>query len=70
MLSVVPGVTTSILFAFPPHGGIVPLRFTYAWPFGAMLFVSVAALLCAVRLGGRIDDIKLARGTSLGQALH
>jgi hypothetical protein len=69
-LSAIPGVTASILMARPPSGGMVPLRFEYAWPIFATLLVSAIATLVATRLGGRVDDIKVTRGSSKGQELH
>jgi hypothetical protein len=69
-LSAIPGLTVSILLARPPKGGIIPLRFEYGWALWATLVVSLVAIALAVRLGGRIDDIKLSRGSSKGQDLH
>jgi hypothetical protein len=69
-LSAVPAVTVTILLLRPPHGGLVPVRFTYDWPLYATLVVSVVAAAFAVTLGGRVDDIKVSRGSSHGQALH
>jgi hypothetical protein len=69
-LSAIPAVAVGILLAKPPHGGIVPVRYTWDWPIYAMLGVSLVAIAFAVRLGGRADDIKVARGTSKGQHLH
>jgi hypothetical protein len=69
-LSAIPAVAVTILLAKPPHGGLVPVRFTWDWPIYAMLAVSLVAIAAAVRLGGRIDDIKVGRGTSQGQHLH
>jgi hypothetical protein len=69
-LAAVPGMTSAILLAFPPHGGIVPVRFTYEWPLVATLVASLLAIAVSVRLGGRLDDIAVPRGTSQGQALH
>ena len=69
-LSAIPGMTVGILVARPPSGGMVPLRFVYEWPIFATLILSVSALAFALRLGGRIDDIAVARGTSKGQDLH
>ena len=69
-LAAIPGVTATILLAFPPPHGIVPLRFSHAWPLGATLAASVLAVLVAARLGGRVDDIAVTRGTSDGHALH
>lgn len=69
-LSAIPAVSVAILLARPPHGGIIPVRFTWDWPIYGMLAVSLMAIAFAVRLGGRVDDIKVARGTSSGQDLH
>jgi len=69
-LSAIPAVAVTILLTKPPHGGIVPVRYTWDWPIYAMLAVSLTAIVFAVRLGGRADDIKVARGSSVGQHLH
>ena len=69
-LAAIPGVTVAILMARPPSGGIVPLRFAYGWPIFVTLAVSILATIVAVRLGGRVEDIKVSRGTSKGQDLH
>jgi hypothetical protein len=69
-LGAIPGLTVSILLARPPKGGIIPLRFEYGWALWATLFVSIAAIALAVRFGGRVDDIKVSRGSSKGQELH
>ncbi len=69
-LSSVPAVTIGILLARPPHSGLVPLRFEYGWAIWASLFVSIVATVWSLRLGGRIDDIQVSRGTSVGQSVH
>jgi len=69
-LAAIPGVTVAIFLAFPQKGGLVPVRFVYVWPFWTTLACSLAGLLCALRLGGRIDDIPVTRGTSVGQHVH
>ncbi len=69
-LSAVPGLTVAIFLAFPQKGGLVPVRFGYVWPFWATLGLSLASLVCAFRLGGRLDDIPVPRGTSVGQHVH
>ena len=69
-LSAVPAVTVGILLAKPPHGGLVPVRFTYDWGLWATLAVSLLAVAFSTRLGGRVDDIKVSRGTSDGHHLH
>jgi hypothetical protein len=69
-LAAIPAVAVTILLSKPPHGGIVPVRYTWDWPIYAMLAVSLTAIAFAIRLGGRADDIKVTRGTSQGQHLH
>lgn len=69
-LSAIPAVAIGILLARPPHGGRIPVRYTWDWPMWAMLVVSVVALAISLRLGGRADDIKVSRGTSKGQPVH
>jgi hypothetical protein len=69
-LSGVPAVTIAVLLARPPHGGIVPVRFTFDWPLWATLAVSIAAVVVAARLGGRLDDIRVSRGSSEAHQLH
>jgi hypothetical protein len=69
-LSVVPAVTVIILLSTAPHREHVPVRFAWMWPMYATLLVSVAASAVSLRLGGRIDDLKVTRGTSRGQVLH
>lgn len=70
-LSAIPGLTALILLARPPHGTHgVPLRFTFGAGLYSTLALSVVALWFAVSLGGRIDDIRLRRGTSQGRIIH
>ena len=56
--------------ARPPHSGLVPVRFDWGWPVYATALVSLAASIVSLRLGGRIDDLKVTRGTSKGSTLH
>lgn len=69
-LSAIPAVAVAILLLKPPHGGIVPVRYSWDWPIYGMLAVALTAIVFALRLGGRADDIKVSRGTSQGQHLH
>ncbi len=69
-LSAIPLIAVGILLAKPPHGSIVPVRYTWNWPLYATLVISVVAVGLSVRLGGSARDITLARGTSKGQHLH
>jgi hypothetical protein len=70
-LAAVPGMTTVVLLARPPHGSNgVPVRFTYEPALFATLALSVLAFAAALALGGRGDDIRVRRGTSAGQLVH
>jgi hypothetical protein len=62
-LSLIPGVTAVILALRPPHGGLVPVRFTYGWPLWATMCVSFAATAVGARLGGRLDVLSVSDGT-------
>jgi hypothetical protein len=71
LLAAIPGVTAVLLLARPPHGSHgVPLKFTFGYGLYAALALSVAAIAIAFRFGGRIDDIRVKRGTSQGQLVH
>ena len=71
-LAFVPVITVSILWLMPPHARYVPIRFDWGWGLYATLVLGVIATVAAVRFGGRIDDIKVARGAvaGRGQTLH
>lgn len=70
-LSSVPGATALVLLLRPPHGGHgVPLRFTFGEGVYATLALSAVALAVAALFGGRVDDIRLRRGTSRGEVVH
>jgi hypothetical protein len=69
-LSAIPAVAVGILLAKPPRGSIIPVRYTWDWPIYAMLATSLVAIVVASRLGGRIEDIQVTRGSSKGQAVH
>ncbi|MBX3191469.1 MAG: hypothetical protein KF819_31025 [Labilithrix sp.] len=70
-LAAAPAVAIAVLLLFPPHGKRgIPVRYTWDWSFWAMLAVSLFAVAVSVRLGGRVDDIKVTRGTSKGQHVH
>jgi hypothetical protein len=70
-LAAVPGMTTAVLLARPPHGSHgVPVRFTFEPALFATLALSLAAFGIALVLGGRGDDIRVRRGTSAGQLVH
>lgn len=69
-LSAIPGVAIAILLAKPPHGGRIPVRYTWDWPMWATLVVSVLAVGFSFRLGGSLSDIRVRSGSSKGQELH
>jgi hypothetical protein len=70
-LAVIPGLTAFVLLARPPHATHgVPLRFAYGWGFFASLALSPIATIVGCLLGGRVDDIRVSRGSSQGQTLH
>jgi hypothetical protein len=65
-LSAVPVITASILLLRPPHARFVPLRFEWGWGIYATMIFGLVATAVAVRLGGRVDDIRVDRGSSGG----
>lgn len=70
-LSAVPGATVVVLLTRPPHGAHgVPVRFTFAPALYGTLALSVLALAVSLFFGGRLDDIRLRRGSSAGQLVH
>ena len=70
-LAAIPGMTAALLLARPPHGVRgVPLHFTFAWGLYATLGLSLVAAVVAVTFGGRVDDIRVRRGTSTGEVVH
>jgi hypothetical protein len=69
-LSCVPAVTIAVLLARPQRSGIIPVRYTFDWPLWTTLGISLVAVIFAARLGGRVDDIRVARGSSVGQQVH
>lgn len=69
-LSAFPAMSVAVLLARPPHGGIIPVRYTWDWPMWATLAVSLLCIGFSVRLGGSVRDIKVSRGSSVGQHLH
>ncbi len=70
-LAAIPAATAALLLARPPHGVHgVPLRFTFVWGMYATFAVSLVAVALAFFFGGRLDDIRVKRGTSAGQVVH
>jgi hypothetical protein len=70
-LAAFPGMTAAILLARSQHGGqYVPLQFTWGIGVYATLVLSILAVGFALFFGGRVDDIKVRRGSSAGQMVH
>lgn len=69
-LAAIPGVEALVLWLFPPHTLYFTLGFSHTWAFWCTLATSAAATVFAIRLGGRLDDVKVARGSSAGQTVH
>jgi len=69
-LGAIPGVTAAILLARPPHPHGIPVRFAFQAGLYATLGLSVAAFALGLVFGGRLDDIRVERGTSRGQVVH
>jgi hypothetical protein len=70
-LAAVPGTTAAILLGRSQQGShLVPLHFTWGIGIYATLVLSVVAVGFALFFGGRVDDIKVRRGTSAGQMVH
>ena len=74
-LSAVPIVAVANLLLHPPKGTmvggfVIASKIAWQWPIYATLAASIVAVVLSVRFGGRIDDIKVSRGTSRGQHLH
>jgi hypothetical protein len=70
-LAAIPGVAAALLLARPPHASYgIPLRFTWEFGLYATLAISLVAVAFALFFGGRVDDIRVRRGTSAGQVMH
>jgi hypothetical protein len=69
-LAAIPAITTLVLLVRRPKSRLIPIEFTYEWPFWTTLALSLVAVALAIRLGGRLDDIRVRRGTSAGQDVH
>ena len=74
-LSAVPIVAVANLLLHPPKGTmvggfVIASKIAWQWPIYGTLVASIVAVALSVRFGGRIDDIKVSRGTSKGQHLH
>jgi hypothetical protein len=73
LMAAIPGVTAAVLLArtTPTKGAhLLTYAVTPQWGLMATLFASLAAFLVALRFGGRIEDIKVSRGSSVGHTVH
>ncbi len=75
-LAAMPGVAAVALLCNPPKpqklilGLTLPLDFSWRWPIYATVAVSLAAVMVAFVFGGRVEDIRLHRGSGQGETLH
>lgn len=69
-LAAIPGVEVIVLALFPPRTLYYTLGFEFTWAFWATLALSLVAVFFAVRLGGKMEDVEVRRGTSTGQIVH
>jgi hypothetical protein len=69
-LAAIPGLEVLILKFFPPRTLYFTLGFDFTWAFWGTLVVSVIAIFFAVRLGGKMEDVEVRRGTSTGHIVH
>jgi hypothetical protein len=71
-LSAVPGLTAALILGRSKQGahGLVSFHFTWDAGIYLTLVLSVIAVGFSLFFGGRVDDIKVRRGTSAGQMVH
>ena len=63
--------TVGVRLAFtPPSSPLRPLRFEWAWGIYATAIVGAAALIAAVRFGGKLDDVPTAKPRRGDETLH
>jgi hypothetical protein len=72
MLAAAPGIQCLFLLSRPTRLVVKGLPFEYHWGPGLFLTlaVSVVATFFALRFGGRLDDVKVAHGSSKGETVH
>lgn len=63
-------VSCAILLLFPPHGRFYKPHFVYEPAFFLTMLVSAFAVALSFKLGGRVEDIAVARGSATGETLH
>jgi hypothetical protein len=71
-LAAIPGVCVADLVLFrPKYDGYVPVHLSWAMPLWVTLALSIVGIGFAMfTLGGSMSDIRVSRGTSVGQDLH
>jgi len=72
LLAVAPAIQCGFLLTRPTRIIVKGLPFEYHWGLGfyATLALSLVATFFAFRFGGRLDDVKVRRGSSKGEVLH
>jgi hypothetical protein len=75
-LSAMPGVAAVNVLLHPMSGPVVrglaiTYHYTHGWGlYGTLAVSAIATYMSLFRLGGRMDDIKVRRGSSVGHELH
>jgi hypothetical protein len=71
-LAAVPGLTAALILlrSHPGAHGLVSFHFTWEPGIYLTLALSLVAVGFGFFFGGRVDDIKVRRGTSAGQMVH
>lgn len=69
-LSATSFVSGGILLLFPPHGRFYKPHFEYEPALWLTMLASGLAVALSLKLGGRVDDIAVGRGTATGETLH
>lgn len=63
-------VSCANLFFFPPHARHYKPHFVYEPAFWLTAAISIVAIALSFKLGGGVEDIRVARGTATGETLH
>lgn len=69
-LSAISAVAVGILLGFPQRAKYFTVAYTFQPALFGTLVLSLVAVVLSLRLGGRVDDIKVSRGTSKGETVH
>ena len=63
-------LSCAILLLFPPHSRYYKPHFAFEPGFFLTMIVSAVAIVLSLKLGGRVDDIAVGRGTAPPETLH